>query len=150
MINACIMWSSVLLIPVQAIHTITAAVPHKHWKCKREFIIYQPLLQSIIQYMWPSTTKWVVMCQMAIFTVLFLKYFLKVNSMLFTMVKTIFKSGGLVAELHVFEYGVTAFGTFEKTCFKCWRLLCKNNRAALKNHVFDHETWKVNYFHVTD
>ena len=40
-------------------------------------------------------------------------YFLKVNSMLFTMVKTIF------AELHVFEYGGTTFGTFEKTCFKC-------------------------------
>ena len=26
-----------------------------------------------------------------------------------------FKIRGLVAELHVFEYG----GTFEKTCFKC-------------------------------
>ena len=25
----------------------------------------------------------------------------------------------LVAELHVFEYGGTVFGTFEKTCFKC-------------------------------
>ena len=26
---------------------------------------------------------------------------------------------GLVAELHVFEYGGTPFGIFEKTCFKC-------------------------------
>ena len=26
---------------------------------------------------------------------------------------------GLVAKLHAFEYGGTAFGTFEKTCFKC-------------------------------
>ena len=25
----------------------------------------------------------------------------------------------LLAELHVFEYGGTTFGTFEKTCFKC-------------------------------
>ena len=25
----------------------------------------------------------------------------------------------LVVELHVFEYGGTTFGTFEKTCFKC-------------------------------
>ena len=25
----------------------------------------------------------------------------------------------LVAELHVFEYGGTTFGTFEKTYFKC-------------------------------
>ena len=25
----------------------------------------------------------------------------------------------LVAELHVFEYGGTTFGTFEKACFKC-------------------------------
>ena len=30
-----------------------------------------------------------------------------------------FQSRGLVAELHVFEYGGTTFGTFEKTCFKC-------------------------------
>ena len=26
---------------------------------------------------------------------------------------------GLMAELHVFEYGGTTLGTFEKTCFKC-------------------------------
>ena len=30
-----------------------------------------------------------------------------------------FQIRGLVAELHVFEYGGTTFGTFEKTCFKC-------------------------------
>ena len=30
-----------------------------------------------------------------------------------------FQVRGLVAELHAFEYGGTAFGTFEKTCFKC-------------------------------
>ena len=42
-------------------------------------------------------------------------YILKVNSMLFTMVKT----RGLVAELQVFECGGTTLGTYEKTCFKC-------------------------------
>ena len=47
----------------------------------------------------------------------FFLHFLKVNSMLFTMVKTIFTSE-LVAELHVFEYGGTAYNTFEKTYFK--------------------------------
>ena len=30
-----------------------------------------------------------------------------------------FQIRGLVAELHVFEYGGTTFSTFEKTCFKC-------------------------------
>ena len=30
-----------------------------------------------------------------------------------------FQIRGLVAELHVFEYGGTTFGTFGKTCFKC-------------------------------
>ena len=35
-----------------------------------------------------------------------------------------FQIRGLVAELHVFEYSGTTFGTFGKTCFKCWRLLC--------------------------
>ena len=30
-----------------------------------------------------------------------------------------FEIMGLVAELHVFEYGGTTFGAFEKTCFKC-------------------------------
>ena len=30
-----------------------------------------------------------------------------------------FQIRGLVAELQVFEYGGTTFGTFEKTCFKC-------------------------------
>ena len=30
-----------------------------------------------------------------------------------------FQSRELVAELHVFEYGDTTYGTFEKTCFKC-------------------------------
>ena len=30
-----------------------------------------------------------------------------------------FQIRALVAELHVFEYGGTTFGTFEKTCFKC-------------------------------
>ena len=31
---------------------------------------------------------------------------------------------GLVTRLHAFEYGGTTFNTFEKTCFKCGRLLC--------------------------
>ena len=30
-----------------------------------------------------------------------------------------FQIRGLVAELHVFEYGGTTFGTLGKTCFKC-------------------------------
>ena len=30
-----------------------------------------------------------------------------------------FQISELVAELYVFEYGGTTFGTFEKTCFKC-------------------------------
>ena len=30
-----------------------------------------------------------------------------------------FQIGGLVAELHAFEYGGRTFGTFEKTCFEC-------------------------------
>ena len=30
-----------------------------------------------------------------------------------------FQIRGLLAELHVFEYGGAAFSTFEKTCFKC-------------------------------
>ena len=36
-----------------------------------------------------------------------------------------FQIRGLVAELHVFESDGTTFGTFGKTCFKCWRLLSK-------------------------
>ena len=85
-----------------------------------------------------TTTKWVVMCQMAIFMFL---YFLKVNSMLFTMVKPIsnHRSSGRAT---CFEYGGTTFGTFGKTCFKCWRLLYGNNGAGFKYHVFDHETRK--------
>ena len=35
-----------------------------------------------------------------------------------------FQIRGLVAFLHAFEFGDTTFGTFEKTCFKCWRLQC--------------------------
>ena len=30
-----------------------------------------------------------------------------------------FQIRGLVAELHVFEYGVTTFDTFGKTCYNC-------------------------------
>ena len=30
-----------------------------------------------------------------------------------------FQIRGLGAKLHVFEYGCTTFGTFEKTCVKC-------------------------------
>ena len=30
-----------------------------------------------------------------------------------------FQIRGLVAELHVFEYGGVTFGTLRKTCFKC-------------------------------
>ena len=37
----------------------------------------------------------------------------------FSESKKHFKIRGLVAELHVFEYGGTTFGTFEKTCFEC-------------------------------
>ena len=57
-----------------------------------------------------------------------------------------FQIRGLVAEVHVFEYGDMTFGTFRKTCFKCWRLLCKNSRVGLKNYVFDHEKRKSGLF----
>ena len=33
--------------------------------------------------------------------------------------KTHLRTRGRVAELYVFEYGGTTFGTSEKTCFKC-------------------------------
>ena len=33
--------------------------------------------------------------------------------------ETHFQIRVLVAELHVFKYGGTTFGTFEKACFKC-------------------------------
>ena len=33
--------------------------------------------------------------------------------------ETHFQIRGLVAELHVFEYGGTTFGSFGKTCFNC-------------------------------
>ena len=55
------------------------------------------------------------MCQMAI---LMFVYFLKVNSAIYNG-ENHFQIRGPVAELHVFEYGGTTFGTFEKTCFKC-------------------------------
>ena len=57
-----------------------------------------------------------------------------------------FQIRGLMAKLHVFEYGATTFGTFWKTCFKCGRLLGYNNRVGLKNQVFDHETRKSGLF----
>ena len=38
--------------------------------------------------------------------------------------ETHFQIRGLMAELHVFEYGSTTFGTFGKTWFKYWRFLC--------------------------
>ena len=56
------------------------------------------------------------MFQMAIFMFL---YFLKVNSMLFTMLKPFSNHMTIVAELHVFEYGGTTLDTFGKTCFNC-------------------------------
>ena len=64
----------------------TFAYPH--------FLSINDLVVSTFAYLhflklWPFTTKWVVMCQVAIFIFM---YFLKVNSMLFTKVKTIFKS----------------------------------------------------------
>ena len=37
--------------------------------------------------------------------------------------KNHFQIRGLGAELHFFKYGGMTFGTFEKTCFECWRLL---------------------------
>ena len=46
-------------------------------------------------------------------------YFLKINSMLFTMAKTIFKSEDQGTSYMFFEYGGTTIGTFGKTCFEC-------------------------------
>ena len=72
-------------------------------------------------HMWPATMKWVVMCQMAIFMFSFSS-----ESKSYTIYngENHFLIRGLVAELHVFEYGGMTFGTFEKTCSKCWRLPC--------------------------
>ena len=55
------------------------------------------------------------MCQMAIFMFIFS------GSKLYAIYngENHFQIRGLVAELHVFEYGGKAFGTFGKTCFKC-------------------------------
>ena len=59
----------------------------------------------------------VVMCQM----VIFILYFLKVNSVVFFFYngENLFQIRELVAGLHVFEYGGTTFGTLGKTCFIC-------------------------------
>ena len=60
------------------------------------------------------------MCQVAIFIfyVFESKFYAIYNG------ENHFQIKGLVAELYVFEYSGTTLGTFEKTCFKCWRLLC--------------------------
>ena len=46
-------------------------------------------------------------------------YFLKSKFYAIYNGETHFQLSLLVAELRVFEYGSTTFGTFEKTCFKC-------------------------------
>ena len=66
--------------------------------------------------------------------------------MLFTMVKTMFKIRGLAAELHVFEYGGTTFGTFGKLAVIVEDFYVKTIGWGLKNHVFDHETRKREVF----
>ena len=52
------------------------------------------------------------MCQIAIFMFIFSesKFYAIYNG------ENHFQIRGLVAKLHVFEYGGTTFGTFEKTC----------------------------------
>ena len=54
-----------------------------------------------------------------------------------------------MVELRIFEYGGTTFRTFGKTCFKCWRLLCWNNRMGLKTRnsgLFPCYRLKINDF----
>ena len=55
------------------------------------------------------------MCQMAIFMFRYSesKFYALYNAENHLQIR------GLVAELHVFEYDGTTFGTLEKTCFKC-------------------------------
>ena len=74
--------------------------------CQESTVHRQSCVGVIFAYLWPSTMKWVIMCQMAIFMFL---HFLKVNSVLFNNGENHFQIRGLVAELHVFEYGGTTF-----------------------------------------
>ena len=67
------MWKPVTSLEMHNMHCSHKTHKHANWNT----------------YMWPSTAKWVVVCQMANFMYV---YFLKVNSMLFTRVKTFFKS----------------------------------------------------------
>ena len=62
--------------------------------------------------------------------------FLRVNFYAIYNGENHFQIRGQVAELHAFEYCGTTYGTFGKTCFKCSRLLCKNNRMGLKKIMF--------------
>ena len=58
------------------------------------------------------------MCQMAILVCVF---FISSESTFYAIYngENRFQIRGLVAELQVFEYSGTTFGTSEKTCFKC-------------------------------
>ena len=61
-----------------------------------------------------------------------------------------FQIRGLVAELHVLEYGGTTFGILRKLALNVERLLCQNNRVGLKIMFLTMKHGKVGYFHVTD
>ena len=51
-----------------------------------------------------------------------------------------FQTRGLVAELHVFEFGGTTFGTLGKFALNVEDFHVKTIGWVLQNHVFDHES----------
>ena len=61
-----------------------------------------------------------------------------------------FQIRGLVAELHVFEYGGTKHGTIEKTCFNVEDFYVKTIGWGYKIIFLTTKHGKVVYFHVTD
>ena len=93
--------------------------------------------------MWPSTTKWIIMCQMAIFMYL---YLLKVNSLLFTTVKLIFKSEDQWPSYILLNMVVRHSAFLRKLALNVEDFYVKTIGWGLKNHVFDHETWKSGLF----
>ena len=77
-------------------------------------------------------------------------HFLKVNSMLFTMVKTIFKSVDLWPSYMFLNMVVRHSALLRKHALNVEDLYVETIGWGLKNHDFDHETRKMVYFHVTD
>ena len=86
------------------------------------------------------------MCQMAIFML----YFLKVNFMLFTMVKTIFKSEDEWPRHMLLNMVVGHSALLRKLALNVEDFHVKTTGWGLKNHVLTMKHGKVGYFHATD